>query len=70
MIRMLYHGGIEAVTGSLDTKLMQPLRWGRDYRFEAWLVRDRGRAVITEAEAFDVESGERVAKGKATCVRV
>ncbi len=70
MIRMLYHRGIEAVTGTLDTKLMKPLRWGRDYRFEAWLVQDRGRAVLTEAEAFDAEGGERVARGKATCVRV
>jgi len=69
MIRMLHHGGISAVTGTLETKLMKPLRWGRDYRFEAWLVRDRGRAVLTEAEAFDAETGERVAWGKATCVR-
>src|SRR5687767_4482982 len=69
MIRMLHHGGISAVTGTLETKLMKPLRWGRDYRFEAWLLRDRGRAVLTEAEAFDAEIGERVAWGKATCVR-
>ena len=69
MIRMLHHGGISAVTGTLETKLMKPLRWGRDYRFEAWLLRDRGRAVLTEAEAFDAETGERVAWGKATCVR-
>lgn len=70
MIRMLYHRGIPAVTGTLETKLMKPLRAGRDYRFEAWLVKDRGRALLTEAEVFDVESGERVAHGKAMCVRV
>ena len=70
MIRMLYHRGISAVTGSMETKLLKPLRWGRDYRFEAWLAQDRGRAVLTEAEAHDVESGERVAWGKATCIRV
>lgn len=70
MIRMLYHRGIAAVTGTLETKLVKPLRAGREYRFEARMVRDRGRALLTEAEAFDAESGERVAWGKATCVRV
>lgn len=70
MIRMLYLRGIPAVTGTMETKLLRPLRAERDYRFEGWLVKDRGRAVITEAEAFDMESGERVAWGKATCVRV
>jgi acyl-coenzyme A thioesterase PaaI-like protein len=70
MIRMLYLRGIPAVTGTMETKLVQPLRADRDYRFEAWLVKDRGRAVLTEAEAFDMESGERVAWGRATCVRV
>lgn len=70
MIRMLCHHGISAVTGSLETKLMKPLRVGRDYRFEAWIVKDRGRAVLTEAETFDVASGEKVAWGKATCMRV
>jgi acyl-coenzyme A thioesterase PaaI-like protein len=70
MIQMLYYRGISAVTGSMETRLMKPLQWGRDYRFEAKLVQDRGRAFITEAEAHDVETGERVAWGKATCVRV
>lgn len=70
MIRMLYHRGIAAVTGTLETKLVKPLRAGREYRFEARMVRDRGRALLTAAEAFDAESGERVAWGKATCVRV
>jgi acyl-coenzyme A thioesterase PaaI-like protein len=70
MIRMLCHRGISAVTGSMETKLLKPLRWGRDYRFAAWLAQDRGRAVLTEAEAHDVETGERVAWGKATCIRV
>lgn len=70
MIRMLYHRGIPAVTGTMETKLLKPLRAGRDYRFEAWLVKDRGRALLTEAEAVDVASEERVACGKATCIRV
>lgn len=70
MIRMLYHRGVSAVTGTMETKLVKPLRAGRDYRFEAWLVKERGRAVLTEAEAIDAESGERVAWGKATCIRV
>lgn len=70
MIRMLYGRGIAAVTGTMEAKLMKPLREGRDYRFEAWLTQDRGRAVLTEAEAFDAETGERVAAGKATCIRV
>lgn len=70
MIRMLYMRGIPAVTGTMETKLLKPLEAGRDYRFEGWLVRDRGRAVITEAEALDAESGERVAWGRATCVRI
>jgi acyl-coenzyme A thioesterase PaaI-like protein len=70
MIRTLYDRGISAVTGSMQTKLMKPLRWGRDYRFEGWIAQDRGRAMITEAEARDAETGEAVAWGKATCVRV
>ena len=70
MIRVLYDRGIEAVTGSMQTKLLKPMRWGRDYRFEGWIVSDRGRAVLTEGEATDAETGERVAWGKATCVRV
>lgn len=70
MVRMLYLRDIHAVTGTMETKLIRPLRSGRAYRFEAWLVRDRGRALLTEAEALDAETGERVAVGKATCVRV
>lgn len=70
MVRMLYLRDIHAVTGTMETKLLRPLRAGRPYRFEAWLVKDRGRAVLTEAEAFDHETGERMASGKATCVRV
>lgn len=70
MIRMLYLRGIAAVTGTMETKLLQPLRAGLDYRFEAWMVKDRKRAVLTEAEAFDAASGERVAWARATCVRV
>ena len=70
MVRLLYLLDIHAVTASMETKLIAPLRWGRPYRFEAWIVRERGRAVVTEAEARDVESGERVATGKATCIVV
>jgi len=70
MVRLLYLRGIPAVTAGMETKLLRPLRWGRAYRFEGWIVRDRGKAVVTEAEALDVESGEPVAWGKATCVRV
>jgi len=70
MVRLLYLRGIEAVTAGMETKLIRPLQWGTPYRFEGWIVRDRGRAVITEAEAFEGSSGERVAWGKATCIRV
>ena len=70
MVRLLYLRGIEAVTAGMETKLIRPLRWGRAYRFEGWIVQDRGRAVITESEAFEVETGERVAWGKATCMRI
>ena len=70
MVRMLYDRGISAVTAGMETKLIRPLRWGRPYRFEAWLVRDRGRALVTEAEAVDADRGERVAWGQATCIRV
>ncbi|HEU4941152.1 MAG TPA: PaaI family thioesterase [Candidatus Eisenbacteria bacterium] len=70
MVRLLYLLDIHAVTASMETKLIAPLRWGRPYRFEAWIVEDRRRAVITEAEAVDPETGARVAWGKATCVRV
>ena len=70
MVRLLYLLDIHAVTASMETKLIAPLRWGRPYRFEAWIVQERGRAVVTEADAHDVESGERVAWGKATCMKV
>lgn len=70
MIRMLYLSGIEAVTAEMETKLIRPLLAGRDYRFEGWLVEDKGRLVTTEAEAFDAESGEHVAWGRAKCVRL
>jgi acyl-coenzyme A thioesterase PaaI-like protein len=70
MIRMLYGRGVRAVTGTLEARMIQPLRSGREYRFEAWLVKDRGRAVLTEGEGFDAETGERVAWGRATCIRV
>jgi hypothetical protein len=53
----------------METKLLLPVRAGRDYRFEAWIVRERSRTVETEAEAVDIESGERAAWGKATFVR-
>ena len=70
MVRMLHECGIFAVTAGMETKLIRPLRWGRAYRFDGWLVKDRGRAVVTEAEAVDAESEERVAWGRATCIRV
>ena len=70
MVRMIYDRGIKAVTAGMETKLLHAFRAGRAYRFEGWIVRDRGRAVITEAEAVDAATGERVAWGKATCLRV
>ena len=70
MVQFLYFRDIHAVTGSMETKLLQPVRWGREYRFEGWVVEDRRRAVITEAEAVEAESGKRVAWARATCVRV
>jgi acyl-coenzyme A thioesterase PaaI-like protein len=70
MVRMLYLRGILAVTAGMETKLIRPLRWGAPYRFEGWLVRDRGRAVVTEAEALDADGAVRVAWGRATCIRV
>ena len=70
MVRMLYLRGISAVTAGMETKLKRPLRWGTAYRFEGWVVRDRGRAVITEAEAFDAGDGTNVAWARATCIRV
>lgn len=70
MVRLLYLRGIEAVTAGMETKLIQPVMWGKPYRFEGWIVQDRGRAVITEAEAFEESTGKRVAWCKATCIRV
>jgi len=70
MVRLIYDRGINAVTAGMETKILRPLRAGRPYRFEGWIVQDRGRAVLTEAEAFDASTGERVASGKATCLRV
>jgi acyl-coenzyme A thioesterase PaaI-like protein len=70
MVRLLYLRGISAVTAGMETKLIHPVRWGKPYRFEGWIVQDRGRALITEAEAFDDGTGERVAWAKATCIRV
>jgi acyl-coenzyme A thioesterase PaaI-like protein len=70
MARVILDHGMPGVTATMETKLLLPLRWGRDYRFEAWIVRGRSRTVETEAEAVDVESGERAAWGSATFVRV
>ena len=70
MVRLLYLRGIPAVTAGMETKLLRPLRWGKEYRFEGWIVQEREREVVTEAEAHEVNSGERVAWGKATCMRV
>jgi len=70
MVRLLYLRGISAVTAGMETKLIEPVRWGKPYRFEGWIVQDRGRAVITEAEAFLVETEARVAWSRATCIRV
>ena len=70
MVRLLYLRGIAAVTAGMEIKLLLPVRWGRPYRFEGWIVQDRGRAVITEAEAFLEETNERVASCRATCIRV
>jgi acyl-coenzyme A thioesterase PaaI-like protein len=70
MVRLLYIRGIQAVTAGMETRLSRPLRWGTEYRFEGWMVRDRGRAVITEAEAAEADTGIQVAWGKATCIRI
>ncbi|MGH7682061.1 MAG: PaaI family thioesterase [Candidatus Eiseniibacteriota bacterium] len=70
MVRLLYLRDIHAVTAGLETRLSRPLRCGTSYRFEGWIVQDRGRAVITEAEATELENGVHVAWGKATCLRV
>ena len=69
MIRMLYALGIRAVTAELKARLLKPLRAGRRYRFESWLVEDKGRLVVAEGEGFDAETGEKVASGSATCMR-
>ena len=69
MARVILDHGTPGVTASMETKLLKPLRWGRDYRFEAWIVRERSRTVETEAEAIDAETGERAAWSKATFVR-
>jgi len=69
MARVIFDRGVPGVTASMETKLLLPVRAGRDYRFEAWIVRERSRTVETEAEAVDVESGERAAWSKATFVR-
>jgi acyl-coenzyme A thioesterase PaaI-like protein len=70
MIRLLYALGIRAVTAELSARYLKPLRAGRRYRFESRLLEDKGRVVTAAAEGFDVESGERVTSGSATCVRV
>jgi acyl-coenzyme A thioesterase PaaI-like protein len=70
MVRLLYLREIHAVTAAMETRLIHPVRWGRSYRFEGWIGEDRGRAIVTEGEAFDAATGERVASGRATCVRV
>jgi acyl-coenzyme A thioesterase PaaI-like protein len=70
MVRLLFLRDIPAVTAAMETKLLRPVRWGRPYRFEGWIVEDRRRALITEAEAFDAATGERAAWGRATCIRV
>jgi acyl-coenzyme A thioesterase PaaI-like protein len=70
MVRMLYRRGIAAVTAGMQTKWIRPLEWGAAYRFEGWLVRDRGRAAIAEAEAFDERTGAKVAWARATFIRV
>ena len=70
MVRLLYIRGIRAVTAGMETRLRRPLQWGRAYRFEGWIVQDRGRAVITEAEAAEADTGQRVAWGRATCMRI
>ena len=70
MIRLLYALGIRAVTAELKTRFLKPLRAGRRYRFESWMVEDKGRIVMVEAEGFDAETEEKVATGSATCVRV
>ena len=70
MARVIFERGMPGVTAILETKLLRPIRCGREYRFEAWVVRERSRTVETEAEAVDVENGERAAWGKATFVRV
>lgn len=70
MIRLLYALGIHAVTAELHTRLLRPLRAGKAYRFESRVVEDKGRLVTAEAEAFDAETGEKVASGSAKCARV
>ena len=70
MVRLLYIRGIRAVTAGMETRLIRPLRRGTRYRFEGWIVQDRGRAVITEAEAAEADTGIQVAWGKATCIRI
>src|SRR5439155_11960418 len=70
MIRLPCALAIEAVTAELKPRLLRPLRAGGRYRFEARLVEDKGRIVLTEAEAFDAETGEKVASGSAKCARV
>jgi acyl-coenzyme A thioesterase PaaI-like protein len=70
MIRLLYARGIRAVTAELKTRFLKPVRAGRRYRFESWMVEDRRHVVTVGAEGFDAETEERVASGSATCVRV
>jgi len=69
MARVIYERGTPGVTATMETKLLRPVLSGREYRFSAWVVRERSRTIETEAEAVDVETGERAAWGRATFVR-
>ena len=69
MIHLVFGRGEKVVTARLEMKLRKPAKIGEKITITAELLSDSGRRIELAAEAKD-PSGELLAEGKSTMVRV
>jgi acyl-coenzyme A thioesterase PaaI-like protein len=69
MVKLLWESGIPAVSGSLDIRLVKPVRLGERVVIKGWVTSRRGRVFNTAARLED-EGGTLLAEAEGKCVRV
>ena len=69
MVKLLWESGIPAVSGSLDIRLVKPVRLGERVIIKGWVTSQKGR-VFNMAARLENEGGTVLAEAEGKCVQV